>query len=204
MRLAIDSKLVFGWLCLGLAACKVDVQPTCSPSATVEVNEAQRGTDSREPSSDEPKPQPDVEAKPPPPVRCPGPRHDGNSECFPGSCAPGQYCDDPTHRCVPGCVSDENCGPKDTCVRPEGDAIGRCESCGDHEAHEPEPNCVDASRTGTTACFPGSCEPGQYCVSRGLNHCEPGCASDDNCGPMEQCVRQAGAAVGVCRSCYFD
>lgn len=191
MRSAIDSKLVLGWVCLGLAACKVDIQPTCSSSATVEVNQ-----DRRVPESGI--------AEPPPPARCPGPRHDGNTGCFPGSCAPGQYCDDPTHTCTPGCVSDTNCGPRDTCVRGEGEVVGRCESCGDHEAHDPEPNCVDASRTGTTACFPGNCEPGQYCVSRGLNHCEPGCASDDNCGPMEECVREAGAAVGACRSCYFD
>lgn len=136
---------------------------------------------------------------------CPGPARSGTTSCFPGECPVGQYCDDtamPT--CRPGCASDASCGPRDVCVREGEAAIGRCESCLGREAHEPAPGCVVASRTGTTSCFPGECPVGQRCVDEAMPHCEPGCASDENCGPAEHCVRKDGAVIGVCRSCFYD
>ncbi len=136
---------------------------------------------------------------------CSGPTRSGTTSCFPGECPPGQYCDDTgMATCRPGCASDASCGPREICVR-EGDAaLGRCESCASHTAHEPAPGCVVPARTGVTSCFPGECPVGQRCVDEGMPHCEPGCASDESCGPAEYCLRKPGAALGVCRSCYYD
>jgi len=134
---------------------------------------------------------------------CPGPAHSGVTSCFPSECPAGQYCDDagmPT--CRPGCASDASCGPRELCVREGEAALGRCEPCSDHAAHDPAPGCVVASRTGTTPCFPGECPVGQRCVSEGMPHCEPGCTSDENCGPAEFCRREGSSPLGVCRSCF--
>jgi hypothetical protein len=178
---------------LVLAACDVDCAgPSCNANVDVNVppTKGPARTDVRAGSAD--------------PQACPGPAHSGLTSCFPGECSVGHWCDDVADAtCKPGCVSDENCGPRDICVR-EGDAaIGRCESCGTLTAHEPKAGCVVPSRTGTTKCFP-DCPAGQHCVDTGTQHCEPGCASDENCGPSEHCARAAGAALGVCRSCFFD
>ena len=134
---------------------------------------------------------------------CPGPPRSGVTSCFPSECPAGQYCDDtgmPT--CRPGCASDASCGPRELCVREGEAALGRCEPCSDHATHDPAPGCVVASRTGTTPCFPGECPVGQRCVGEGMPHCEPGCTSDENCGPAEYCMRADGSALGVCRSCF--
>ncbi len=188
---------------LAVAACTVDIHPGCNASGNLDVDVDANDAPTK-PRADDEAPAADPEPPAPPVDRsCPGPRHNGATECFPGRCSAGQYCNDPTSDCLPGCVSDANCGPRDTCVRTGGDPIGRCEPCVEQASHEPAEHCVDPRRRGATACFPGSCEPGQYCVSRGLNHCEPGCVSDDNCGPTETCTRPEGYAVGICRSCYF-
>lgn len=179
-----------GFLAVFVAACDVD----CAPSFDIAVSAPEtspRGVAEPGAPSAEPK-------------ACPGPARTGTTSCFPGECSVGHWCDDVANAtCKPGCTSDENCGPRDICVR-EGDAaVGRCEPCSGHRQHEAAPGCVVPSRSGITKCFP-ECPAGQHCVDEGTSHCEPGCASDENCGPTEQCVRASSAALGVCRSCYFD
>jgi hypothetical protein len=36
-----------------------------------------------------------------------------------------------------------------------------------------------------------------------MPHCDPGCTSDENCGPTERCERDDASPLGVCRSCAF-
>lgn len=177
-----------GVFALALVACDVD----CAPSVDIAVSAPAKSTPATGSA-------PGTEQS-----ACPGPPHAGTTSCFPGECSVGHWCDDASaDACRPGCVSDENCGPRDICVR-EGDAaVGRCESCGGRPAHEPKAGCVVPSRSGTTKCFP-DCPAGQHCVDEGTEHCEPGCASDENCGPSEYCMRAGTSPLGVCRSCFFD
>lgn len=169
---------------LALSACSLHVEPSCDV----------RGQTSGGEPSVEP-PGADAPA-------CPGRARTGTTACFATPCGPGLYCDESTLReCRPGCVSDENCGPRDRCVRGEGAAVGRCEACSDHTPHPAAAHCVAPARTGTSPCFFGDCGPGQFCG--GDQRCVPGCVSDENCSGEEQCVREPGVAQGVCRSCYF-
>ena len=128
---------------------------------------------------------------------------EGRSECR-SECAAGQYCDDTDtiRECAPGCTSDEQCGPNDFCQRDRGAAIGTCTSCRDATFGAARASCIDMGRTGMTDCR-STCGPGQYCNDGDvIRFCDPGCTSDLNCGPTEYCDREAGAAVGVCASCY--
>ena len=171
-----------------LSGCEVTLAPSCNAQGEVVVDDSDRPGRVERPAA-----------------ACPGVPRSGITECFPGECGAGQFCDERSggHAdCRPGCTSDEGCGPRDVCVREGGSAIGRCEPCRDQPRRELE-GCGAADRTGTTPCFPGQCGPGQYCVSAGMPHCEPGCTSDENCGPTERCEREAGSALGVCRSCDF-
>ena len=172
---------------VAVAGCELTCAPTCSPRGEIEMNQGVS-------------PAPDASAR-----ACPGTPRSGITECFPGECGPGQFCDERAGShgsCRPGCTSDQGCGPRDVCVREASSAIGRCEPCA-----EQAPRSLDAcgarERSGSTPCFPGSCGPGQYCIDEGMPHCEPGCTSDENCGPTERCEREGTAALGVCRSCAF-
>ena len=53
---------------------------------------------------------------------------EGTTPCFFGDCGPGQFCA-ADQRCVPGCVSNENCSGEEQCVREPGVARGVCRSC---------------------------------------------------------------------------
>jgi hypothetical protein len=192
----VHMKHRIGWILLiaCVAACEVTLSPTCNAQGEVVVDDSDRDgvVERSEAGSDA--------------AVCPGRPRSGITECFPGECGPGQFCDERSGgiaECRPGCTSDEGCGSRDVCVRQDGSAIGRCEPCGQQARRELE-GCGAADRSGTTPCFPGQCGPGQYCVSRGMSRCEPGCTSDENCGPTERCEREAGSALGVCRSCDFS
>jgi hypothetical protein len=67
-------------------------------------------------------------------------------------------------------------------------------------------SCGNPSRTGASACPTGACAAGQYCFrpSGDAHRCIAGCASDENCGPNEWCVKCGSEAVGTCRSCKDD
>ncbi|MBL8945111.1 MAG: hypothetical protein JNK45_18240 [Myxococcales bacterium] len=175
---------------LGLVGCQWQLQPSCSVEHVgPEIADA--------PGERRP-------AATPEPAMCPGPARTGDSPCFFHDCSAGMYCDDlDTPDCRPGCASDEDCGPRDTCVRSGGGAVGRCEPCAQHTAHAPPPGCVVPSRTGRSRCTGSDCGAGQYCDDAANWSCVPGCASDENCGPSEFCERSAGASVGACRSCFF-
>lgn len=180
-------------LLLCLVAC--DVQ--CAPTLNANVDASSRDTPAK---TEAPRVGTPVVAG----SVCPGPTHDGVTSCFPSECSVGHWCDDAgPATCKPGCVSDTNCGPRDTCVREPNALVGRCESCVGKTPVEPKAGCVVPERSGTTKCFP-ECPAGQRCDDTDLPKCVPGCASDDNCGPSERCDREAGAVLGVCRSCYFE
>lgn len=169
-----------------LAGCDVRCAPSCSTDAVVVVDrESSAKTTGGSAAS-----------------ACPGPTHSGTTDCFPSTCSAGQYCDDPVSECRPGCVTDSNCGPRDVCVRADGATIGRCESCAGFTFEKSAKGCVVDTRSGTTACFPGECPVGQYCVDGASSHCQPGCVSDENCGPAERCDRAPAATIGVCTSCF--
>jgi hypothetical protein len=167
-----------------LPACDVNLWPSCK----VEVGSRDHATEPRPASSRS--------------ATCPGPARSGSTGCFPGTCGPGQYCDDVVSECRPGCVTDENCGPRDACVRADDATAGRCEACSGLAFGPAAPACVVPERVGVTPCFPGECPVGQYCVDGDISHCEPGCVSDENCGPAERCDRAPAAALGMCRSCF--
>ncbi|MBX7084114.1 MAG: hypothetical protein K1X88_33205 [Nannocystaceae bacterium] len=132
---------------------------------------------------------------------CPGPGRSGQTQCGARECSAGLHCvESPLPQCEPGCTSDLHCGARDACVRAPGEATGRCEPCAQQQWREAPAGCVVAERSGSSDCFFAPCTAGSYCDP--AQHCTPGCASDENCGPTEQCVRAPGAAVGVCRSCY--
>lgn len=187
------GRFIAAWLLTSLAGCEVTLAPSCNASgeAVVDVSEERPGAGGTPRTSS-------------PAAVCPGPRRSGLTECFPGECGPGQYCDDRSGHatCRPGCTSDMNCGDIDVCVRAAGAAIGRCESCAEQPRRTLDA-CGSPDRAGTTPCFPGECAAGQYCVDAGLSHCEPGCTSDANCGPAERCERPEGSALGICQSCDF-
>lgn len=53
----------------------------------------------------------------------------GVTDCF-HDCGPGTYCRDVgIPECVPGCVTDGNCGPTERCERPGTSKVGTCTSC---------------------------------------------------------------------------
>lgn len=179
-------------LAMSVLGCEVTLAPTCNARGEVVVDGTERDVAVERTQSSEA-------------ASCPGAPRSGITECFPGECGPGQFCDERSGgiaECRPGCTTDQGCGPRDVCVRAAGSAIGRCEPCAEQTRRELA-GCGAADRSGTTPCFPGECGPGQYCVSTGMPHCEPGCTSDENCGPTERCEREAGSALGVCRSCDF-
>lgn len=203
-----------------LPGCTVDLNPSCTLSNSVDVQsktvhvDHPNGRDEIDEADDADGAERDTAAPSGSPSRstaptgsstaCPGPRHDGRTGCFPFECSVGQYCDDRTTTCKLGCITDANCGPRDTCVRAAGESLGRCEACARQTSHEPAAGCGDPHRNGITECFPGHCEPGQYCVDgRGLSRCDLGCVSDDNCFGTEYCHREPDELVGVCRSCFF-
>ena len=175
-----------------LFGCKATLAPSCSPSCSPEINVNCEPGDG---SCDLPQPATPANA-------CPGARRSGITECFPSQCAAGLFCDDRggLASCRPGCTSDANCGSTEMCIRGPGEAVGRCEACTD-DWQAQAPQCRPSRRDGVTPCFPGACSPGQFCVDRGLSHCEPGCVSDENCLASEHCERGDRAAVGVCRPC---
>jgi hypothetical protein len=199
MKQATQLGRARGWIALALGmpllGCTVFVAPTC-----MAVLGLDGGHDEDEAHGEDGGPRASAEPA------CPGAQHrTGSTECFPGECGPGQYCDDRSlpSVCHPGCTSDANCGADDTCVRVGDAAIGRCEPCREQTRRD-EDVCVTTQRTGSTPCFPGRCGPGQYCVDTGLSHCEPGCVSNENCAPTERCERTTDGALGVCRSCTFE
>lgn len=186
------ARLLLGMWCgamtWGLAGCQWQLQPSCA----VQHHEASDSAPTITTTTTT-----EVAAT------CPGPARTGDSPCFFHDCSAGMYCDDVrTPDCRPGCASDEDCGPRDTCVRTGTAALGRCESCAKHTAHAAAPGCVVEARTGRSRCSHSECGPGQYCDDASWG-CVPGCASDENCGPSESCERAPGASVGVCRSCFF-
>jgi hypothetical protein len=64
-----------------------------------------------------------------PPPHCIDPARTGKSDCF-HDCGPGTYCrDEGIPQCVPGCVTDANCGPSERCDRPGTAKVGTCRSC---------------------------------------------------------------------------
>ncbi len=186
VRIAAGALLLWS-----LVGCEVTFAPSFDPRGEIVLNEGEGGRAQSNDGGGR---------------ACPGPVRSGITECFPGECGPGQFCDERSGgsgECRPGCTSDQGCGPNDVCVRAPGSAIGRCEPCRDRPKRAIE-GCGAPDRSGMTPCFPGQCGPGQYCVDRGMPHCEPGCTSDENCGPTERCEREDGSALGVCRSCDFE
>lgn len=59
---------------------------------------------------------------------CVEPSRTGATPCFFGDCGAGQFCGSEA-RCVPGCVSDENCSAEEHCAREPGSVLGVCRSC---------------------------------------------------------------------------
>lgn len=75
-------------------------------------------------------------------------------------------------------------------------------------------SCTVAGRAGKSQCqadsppgFPAkdpiTCSAGTFCYTGSAYEakCQPGCQSDENCGPSERCVRCSGSAAGSCRTC---
>jgi hypothetical protein len=68
-----------------------------------------------------------------------------------------------------------------------------------------------ATRTGKSSCSGGppgtptttiDCSAGTFCYTpNGIPQCQPGCTSDENCGPSERCIRCDGPASGQCNAC---
>lgn len=174
----------------GLAGCQVSLSPSCELVSDVEVDGPAARSHERTPGS--------ASA----PAICPGPRGVGSTTCGHETCGAGQSCDQSElPECRPGCSSDEHCAPVDRCVRAEGEAIGRCESCSGLEFADPVAGCIDPARTGVTDCF-HDCGPGTYCRDEGIPECVAGCVTDANCGPSERCDRPGRAKVGTCTSCF--
>ncbi len=165
-----------------LGACELQLAPSCAVQ-TDRVETAPREGDAGAPTS------------------CPGPARSGRTRCGEIECGPALHCvESPLPQCEPGCTSDLHCGGRDACVRAPGEASGRCEPCAQQRFQDAAAGCVVPGRTGETECFFAPCTAGSFCDPE--QHCAPGCASDENCGPTEYCVRAAGAVLGACRSCY--
>lgn len=73
--------------------------------------------------------------------------------------------------------------------------------------------CTVKERTGKSTCQadsppgappkdPITCSAGTFCYANNTSaYCQPGCQSDENCGPSERCVRCGDESTGKCRTC---
>ncbi len=130
---------------------------------------------------------------PQPPAQCGKAGRTGRTSCYGGDCSAGQYCRDSNKEsryCDNGCVSDDNCGANEWCLRCGSDSTGVCRSCSD---------------AASGACKPAACERDTFadknCVSPGKAY---SCPSNVEPTGVGTCAQQSLPDTWCCGGAVKD